>query len=60
MDYEIYNVQFVMNHAVIITTVPLDDDKEFDEEEVIKAGAEFLRWDGIDVSSAQEIIVERG
>lgn len=55
---EIYNVQFVLNHAVITTAVPVDEDKKFDEEMVIEAAREFLRWDGIDVSRAQDILIE--
>lgn len=59
MDHEIYNVQFVLSHAVVTTVVPIDEDKKQDEEEIIKAAEVFLSWDGVDVSRAQDIIVER-
>ena len=51
-DPRMYNVQFVMSHSVITTVVPLDDDKEFDLDEVIEAAKNFLSWDGVDVSRA--------
>lgn len=55
---EIYNVQFVLNHAVITTVVPID--REANEEEIIEAATQFLLWDGVDVSRAQEINIEEG
>lgn len=57
-----HNVQFVLSHSVVTTAVPsakdVGEDKEFTEEEVIKQATDFLAWDGIDVSRAQDIQIE--
>lgn len=61
----IYNVKFILSHAVVITAVPVDDENtmtlysDASEEEIVRAAKTFLEWDGIDVSRADAIEVEK-
>lgn len=57
-----HNVQFVLSHSVVTTAVgsakDLGRDEEMTEEEIIEEAKQFLAWDGIDVSRAQDIQIE--
>lgn len=57
-----HNVQFVLSHSVVSTAVPSakdgDDGEKLTEEEIVESARQFLAWDGIDVSRAQDINIE--